>query len=107
LLLFAVNRIPMYSGFRVALVLFAGVCVFAIVLFPAPTHHGPFNAVYGPTTDLRSSVNAHQVFPLMLSLMLAARLNAPFAPADAQRVHRDFATVHSATAAPLYVVLRC
>ena len=97
----------MLQGSRFVWIILAVACVFAAVLFPAPVHHGPFNAVYGPATDLRSSIDVRQALPLMFAAMIVALIAAPLAPAHPELVHRDFATEHSPTFPQRASVLRC
>jgi hypothetical protein len=97
----------MFFGHRFEWVFLAGICVLAMALFPAPSHQAPFNAVYGPTTDLRSSVDVAQALPLLLAAMIVARVLAPIAPAHSERIQRDSSIEHSLAPPPLSTVLRC
>jgi hypothetical protein len=97
----------MLQGSRFVWIILAVACVFAAVLFPAPMHHGPFTAVYGPATDLRSSIDVRQALPLLLTAMVVASITTPLAPAHPELVHRDFATEHSPTLPQRASVLRC
>jgi hypothetical protein len=97
----------MYLGSRLEWVLVAVACVFAIVLFPAPARHGPFNAVYGPTTDLRSSIDVHQALPLMLSAIAVERSGAPCNSAQLEMIRQHFLCTHVAHIAVSVLVLRC
>ena len=97
----------MYLGSKFEWVILAVVCVVALFLFPAPARHGPFSAVYGPTTDLRSSIDVAQAVPLMLCAIVIARIGVPLSPARPELVHRDFATTHSHVLPQRASVLRC
>src|ERR1700761_5033159 len=97
----------MFFGPKLGWVAFVAVCVVAMVLFPAPSRHAPFNAVYGPTTDLRSSVDVGQALPLILGAAMVTRSVTLAAPAHQERADREFATTHAFTASPLSIVLRC
>jgi hypothetical protein len=97
----------MCFGSRFAWVLMAVVCVLTIVLFPAPVRHGPFTTVYGPTTDLRSSIDVHQVFPLMLSGAVIARVMAPLPASHSERMEKPFAPTCSPISPHRMTILRC
>lgn len=97
----------MFKGSRFVWIILAVACVFATVLFPAPAHHGPFTAVYGPATDLRSSIDVRQALPLSLTAIVVATIAAPLAPAHPELVDREFATEHSAIFPQRASVLRC
>src|SRR3954454_19092277 len=104
------SGVPMSSGSRLLWVVLAVACVLgvlAMTMFPAPWCHAPFNAVNGPTTDLRSSINVAQALPLILAALIVARMAVPLAPAHSELLHREFATEHSSAPPPHTIVLRC
>jgi hypothetical protein len=103
------GEVLMFSGSRLEWLVFVGmcICVLALTLFPAPTRHAPFNAVYGPTTDLRSSIDVHQAFPLMLTCAPVEHVGARLLPAQLEPAQHDPSATISGTGSPRTIVLRC
>jgi hypothetical protein len=97
----------MFFGSKLEWIVLAVACVVALLLFPAPTQHAPFSAVYGPATDLRSSIDVTQAIPLLITAMLIGRLTVSLAPSQPELIHRDFVTVHSPVLSQRAGVLRC